>query len=103
MKTLTTLVLTFVLAVCAPVQAQQKPEHNGECALSASLGNQLPTDCSVVWISPKSQKLYCFSSENAKKIFLQHAATNERLAQAFWEDPAFWEKLIEERDAGKEN
>jgi hypothetical protein len=92
--------LLALLLLCAPAWAQDhsKPEHEGECALSASLGNNLPTDCSVVWISPKTDKLYCFSSENAKQTFLRNATRNEKLAQAFWQDPKFWEKLVQEQD-----
>lgn len=102
MKTLASLALGAILAASLQAFAENKhpeAEHGGHCALSASLGNQLPTDCSVVWISPKTDKLYCFSSENAKQIFLRNAAGNEKLAQAFWQDPAFWEKLVQERDA----
>jgi hypothetical protein len=97
------------LLAAAPLargQTHQHPEaeFDGNCALSASLGNKLPTDCSVVWISPKSDKLYCFSNENAKQIFLRKASANEELAQAFWQNPGFWEKLQQERDAqGSEN
>ena len=104
MTNLLRLALAALLCISLHAAAQDpKPEHDGHCALSASLGNQLPTDCSVVWISPKTGKLYCFSSEKAKQTFMRDAADNEKLAQACWQDPAFWEKLIEERDAGKDN
>jgi hypothetical protein len=97
------LLLAALLAASplARAQTHQHPEAelDGNCALSASLGNKLPTDCSVVWISPKSDKLYCFSSENAKQTFLRKASRNEELAQAFWQNPAFWEKLVHDRDA----
>jgi len=103
MNTVLRIVLAGLLAIWtfALAQTHQHPEaeFDGNCALSASLGNKLPTDCSVVWISPKSNRLYCFSSENAKQIFVRKASQNEELAQAFWQNPAFWEKLQEERDA----
>jgi hypothetical protein len=108
MNTFLRIALAGMLAGSVCAHAQNKHQHpeaelDGNCALSASLGNKLPTDCSVVWISPKTNKLYCFSSENAKQVFVRNAASNEKLAQAFWQDPSFWEKLVEERDAGKEN
>jgi hypothetical protein len=96
------ILLACLLALSTVAFAQQhahpEAELDGNCALSASLGNKLPTDCSVVWISPKTSKLYCFSSEKAKQIFVRQASSNEQLAQAFWQDPAFWEKLRQERE-----
>ena len=76
-----------------------EPEFGGNCALSASMGNKRPTSCAVVWISPQD-KLYCFSSENAKQIFLKDATGNERKAQAFFNDPALWEKLKKQSPEG---
>jgi hypothetical protein len=76
-----------------------EPEGGGRCAMSASLGNSLPTSCSVVWISPQD-KLYCFSSERAKRLFLQDPEANERRAQAFFKDPTLWEKLKKEETGG---
>jgi hypothetical protein len=106
MRLLIRITLAALLAFSLPAFAQQHKhpdaEFDGNCALSASLGNKLPTDCSVVWISPTTNKLYCFSSENAKQIFIRNAVGNEKLAQAFWQDPSFWEKLVQERDAAKE-
>jgi hypothetical protein len=73
------------------------PEFEGNCAMSVSLGARLPTDCSVVWISPED-KLYCFSSEQAKAAFMRDPVTNEQRAQSFWRDPNFWEQRRKERD-----
>jgi hypothetical protein len=97
------LLLLAALLAASPLARAQTHQHpeaelDGNCALSASLGNKLPTDCSVVWISPKSDKLYCFSSEKAKQTFLRQPSKNEELAQAFWQDPAFWERMVQERD-----
>ena len=77
-----------------------EPELDGNCAMSAAMGAKLPTSCSVVWISPQTGKLYCFSSEGAKTAFIKDPAGNEQRAQAFWKDPAFWEKLQKERASG---
>jgi hypothetical protein len=76
-----------------------EPEGEGHCAMSAANGSSLPTSCSVVWISPRD-KLYCFSSEGAKRIFLQDPERNERRAQAFFKDPTLWEKLKKEEESG---
>jgi hypothetical protein len=98
----TSALCAMLLAIAAPGAAQDTPELDGHCAMSAAHGNKLPTDCSVVWISPKSGRLYCFSSENAKLAFMRNASSNEDRAQAFWQDPAFWEKLQQERDSTPE-
>jgi hypothetical protein len=99
---LTSALAAMLLAIAAPGASQDTPELDGHCAMSAAHGNKLPTDCSVVWISPKSGRLYCFSSENAKLAFIRNASANEDRAQAFWQDPAFWEKLQQERDSTPE-
>jgi hypothetical protein len=97
MKTLILATLAALAIFSGTSRAQDKPEFDGHCAMSASLGNSLPTDCSVVWISPKSSRLYCFSSESAKQAFVGNASTNEDRAQAFWKDPSFWERRQQER------
>jgi len=75
----------------AGISSAAEAQFDGNCAMSAALGRKDPTDCSVFWISPED-KLYCFSSLQAKSMFLQNADRNEKLAKAFWEDPAYWEK-----------
>lgn len=87
------------LASAWAVAADPEPEGGGHCAMSAANGSSLPTSCSVVWISPQD-KLYCFSSEAAKRIFLQDPEKNERRAQAFFKDPSLWEKLKKEDTGG---
>ena len=79
--------------------ADPEPEGSGQCAMSAALGNSLPTTCSVVWISP-ADKLYCFSSERAKEMFLKDPEGNERRAQAFWKDPSVLQKLLKDKPEG---
>jgi YHS domain-containing protein len=76
-----------------------EPEGGGQCAMSAANGTSLPTSCSVVWISPQD-KLYCFSSEKAKQLFLEDPEANERRAQAFFKNPSLWEKLKKEETGG---
>jgi hypothetical protein len=73
-------------------KANHEPEFGGNCAMSASLGAKRPTSCSVVWISP-ADKLYCFSSEQAKQAFMRDPEGNERKAQAYYKDPDLFERL----------
>jgi len=94
----------FVRYICAAmllsltgIASAAETQLDGNCAMSAALGRKDPTDCSVFWISPED-KLYCFSSPQAKSMFLQNADRNEKLAKAFWEDPAYWEKRKREEN-----
>ena len=79
--------------------AEPEPEGGGQCAMSAALGHSLPTSCSVVWISP-TDKLYCFSNERAKEMFMRDPEGNEQRAQAFWKDPAILQKLLKDKPEG---
>jgi hypothetical protein len=81
----------LILSLSAATAVAADPEFEGHCAMSVSVGARLPTDCSVVWISPED-KLYCFSSEQAKAAFMRDPVTNEQRAQANWKDPKFWEE-----------
>jgi len=51
------------------IASATETQLDGNCAMSAALGRNDPTDCSVFWISP-ADKLYCFSSPQAKSMFL---------------------------------
>ena len=90
MKVVRYICAAMLLGLTGIASAAEK-QLDGNCAMSAALGRKDPTDCSVFWISPED-KLYCFSSPQAKSMFLQNADRNEKLAKAFWEDPAYWEK-----------
>lgn len=68
------------------------PEFDGYCAYSLAYGGEVKTACDVVWISPED-KLYCFMNEAARDAFVKDATRNLRKARAFWEDPAYWERL----------
>jgi hypothetical protein len=92
---LSAILLAASSAVCAEdkdPKASHEPEFGGNCAMSASLGAKRPTSCAVVWISP-ADKLYCFSSEQAKQAFMRDPEGNERKAQAFYKDPDLFERL----------
>jgi hypothetical protein len=55
--------------------AAAHPEFGGQCALGLAQGKSDPTDCSITWVAPDG-KLYCFSSEKAKKEFLEDPQGN---------------------------
>jgi len=80
-------------------KANHEPEFGGQCAMSASLGVKRPTSCSVVWISPQD-KLYFFTSEQAKQAFMRDPDGNERKAQAFFKDPDLFERLKKQQPEG---
>jgi hypothetical protein len=83
--------LVLSLAAAGPSLAADK-QFDGQCAMSVAMGTPVPTDCSIYWISPED-KLYCFSSVASREMFLANEPRNEKLADAFWRDPAFWEQL----------
>jgi hypothetical protein len=89
-------VLTVGLTAGAAASLAAETQYNGQCAMSVAKGTPVPTDCSIYWISPQD-KLYCFSSVAAREQFLANEPRNAELADAFWRDPAFWEKLKEQK------
>jgi hypothetical protein len=62
--------------------AASHPEFGGQCALGLAQGKSDPTDCSITWVAPNG-KLYCFSSEKAKKEFLEDPQGNIERANSF--------------------
>lgn len=91
--------VAVLAATASGADTQHNPEFDGNCAMSAAMGSKLPTTCSVVWISPQD-KLYCFSSEAAKAMFMQDPDGNERRAQTFWKDPTLWDRLKKQQPEG---
>jgi hypothetical protein len=91
--------LLFLSVLTAGAAHAGDPQFDGNCAMSMSMGARLPTDCSVVWISPED-KLYCFSSEQAKAAFMRDPTTNEQRAQNNWKDPKFWERVKQSKPEG---
>jgi hypothetical protein len=69
------------------------PEFGGQCAMGMSQGIKQSTNCTVLWVGP-DDKLYCFSSAEAKAKFLQSPQENLGRAQAFWEDPENLKRLL---------
>ncbi|MFN0315308.1 MAG: hypothetical protein ACKVQA_09755 [Burkholderiales bacterium] len=52
------------------------------CAMGLALGEKIPTDCSVNWKNPADGKVYCFSGEGSKKMFLETPAVHLKKAHA---------------------
>ena len=90
---LSRLLLSVLLCLsCVALGHAAETQFGGQSAMSVAAGKPVPTNCSVYWISPED-KLYCFSNVAARDMFIANAPRNEKLADAFWRDPAFWEKL----------
>src|SRR6266404_1808968 len=59
----------------APAAGVVQPEFGGQCALGLSEGHSIATDCSISWTA-RDGKRYCFSTEQAKKQFLEDPQGN---------------------------
>jgi YHS domain-containing protein len=65
----------------SPTSSSQ-PQFGGQCAEGLAQGKHVATNCSVTW-TDKDGKVYCFSSEAAKKSFLQDPTGNLQKAHEF--------------------
>src|ERR1700677_4679109 len=72
------------LLIAAVSAAAEIPavQFGGQCAEGLAEGKHVMTDCSVTW-SDKDGKVYCFSSEAAKKSFLENPTDSLQRAHAF--------------------
>jgi hypothetical protein len=59
-----------------------QPEFGGRCALGMAEGKSQATDCSVQWVAAEG-KVYCFSSEQNKELFLKDPQGNLERAREF--------------------
>ena len=66
----------------ASAPAAGQPEFGGQCTEGLAEGRHVMTNCSVRW-TDKDGKVYCFSSETAKALFLKEPTENMRRAQGF--------------------
>ena len=57
-------------------------QFGGQCAEGLAEGQHVMTDCSITW-TDKDGKTYCFSSDAAKKSFLENPAENLQKARDF--------------------
>ena len=62
------VVLTFCVAGLAAA-ADPEVQFGGQCVEGLSQGRHVMTNCALTW-TDKDGKVYCFSSEGAKKEFL---------------------------------
>jgi YHS domain-containing protein len=74
-------ILYGALAAAATAPPAQ-PEFDGQCAEGLAEGKHVTTDCSTTW-TDKDGKTYCFSSDGAKKTFLESSADNLQRARSF--------------------
>ena len=65
----------------APASSSQV-QFDGQCVEGLAQGQHVATDCSIKW-TDKDGKVYCFSSESAKKAFLQDPNGNLQKAREF--------------------
>jgi hypothetical protein len=75
------LALPLAPAVAGDAPAAQV-QFGGECAEGLAEGKHVPTSCATTW-TDKDGKIYCFSSEAAKKSFLQDPNGNLQKARDF--------------------
>ena len=68
-------------AAAAP-PAAAPPEFGGQCVEALAEGRHVSTDCTSTW-TDKDGKTYCFSSDAAKKSFLENPTENLQRARAF--------------------
>ncbi|MGN6452735.1 MAG: hypothetical protein ACTHL7_06625, partial [Steroidobacteraceae bacterium] len=78
---LATFPLGCVLAADTPTSNPQV-QFGGECAEGLAEGQHVATNCATTW-TDKDGKVYCFSSESAKKTFLQDPSGNLQKAHEF--------------------
>jgi YHS domain-containing protein len=78
------LTCPFACAMAADPAASSNPQvqFGGECTEGLSQGQHVATNCAITW-TDKDGKVYCFSSEGAKKAFLANPQANLEKARDF--------------------
>jgi YHS domain-containing protein len=74
----------FALLAAAALLSTQAlaDEFEKTCAYAlAERGAEVKTNCSISWENPATGKVYCFSSEQTKQLFLQDPEENIRKAE----------------------
>jgi YHS domain-containing protein len=74
-------ILFLSCAGASPVGAADE-EFGDSCVMGLASGQEVKTDCSVKWTSDEG-KVYCFSSEASKEMFLKNAEENIKKAREF--------------------
>jgi YHS domain-containing protein len=57
-------------------------QFGGQCAEGLASGRHVMTNCAITW-TDKDGKVYCFSSDGAKKAFLENPSANLQKARDF--------------------
>jgi len=61
-----------------------KGEFDNLDPLGVAAGARIKADCSLNWINPDDNKLYCFSSGTSLEVFLDKPQVNLERARAAW-------------------
>ena len=69
-------------ALAEEATATSQAQFGGQCTEGLAEGQHVMTHCNVRW-TDKDGKLYCFSSESAKQVFLKDPSENLQKARAF--------------------
>jgi YHS domain-containing protein len=74
----------FAFASASASAAAQTPpvQFGGQCTEGLAEGRHVMTDCAVTWTDTDG-KVYCYSSEAAKKSFLENPSANMQRAHEF--------------------
>lgn len=73
--------LMLISAMLTGAAFAADPQFGGYCAEGLTMNKLVKTDCSVNWTSPDG-KLYCFSSNSSKAMFLMNPTENIKKAEA---------------------
>jgi YHS domain-containing protein len=73
-----------VLAALLPLAtaAADTVQFGGQCTEGLAQGRHVMTNCAITW-ADKDGKVYCFSSDGAKKAFLENPSANLQKARDF--------------------
>jgi hypothetical protein len=63
-------------------------EFDSSDPIGVAAGARIKADCSLNWINPDDNKLYCFSSGTSLEIFLESPHANLARARRGWESLA---------------
>jgi uncharacterized protein YjbI with pentapeptide repeats len=69
------------LALTLAATGASAEEFNKNCSMGMAMGQQIETNCSVRW--ENEGKVYCFSSQESKDMFMMNKEENLRKAEAF--------------------
>src|SRR3984957_3826532 len=61
-----------------------KGEFDSLDPIGIAAGAKIKADCSLNWINPDDDKLYCFSSGTSLEVFLDKPQVNLERARAVW-------------------